>query len=64
MWKVVMAQLRKFLKGYGANLRVEQRKKRESLVEEIDKLAKADKLDRKGWAERMELEGELVAVYK
>jgi hypothetical protein len=23
MWKVVMAQLRKFLKGYGANLRVE-----------------------------------------
>jgi hypothetical protein len=59
-----MAQLRKSLKGYGANLRVERRKKRESLVEEIDKLAEADKLDRKGWAERMELEGELVAVYK
>jgi hypothetical protein len=60
MWKVVMAQLRKFLKGYGANLRVEQRKKKEKSVDELDrldKLAGADNLDRKGWAKRMELEG-------
>jgi hypothetical protein len=55
------------LKGYGANLRAEERKKKEKLVVEIDRLdkvAEADNLDRKGWAKRMELEGDLVAVYK
>jgi hypothetical protein len=45
------AQLRKFLSGFGTNLRAKQRKKKEKLEKEIDhldRLAEADKLDAKG----------------
>jgi hypothetical protein len=57
-----MARLRKFLRGCGANVRGEVRRKKTELSQEInrlDDLAEQGGLDKDGWAKRYQLEEEL-----
>jgi hypothetical protein len=55
MWQGMMAKLRKFLRGYGANLRGDQRRKMGELkrkIAQLDEMAERDELDVGGWGER------------
>jgi hypothetical protein len=67
MWQGMMAKLRKFLRGYGANLRGDQRRKMGELkrkIAQLDEMAERDELDVGGWGERYNLENDLAQLYK
>jgi hypothetical protein len=67
MWQLMMGHLRKFLRGYQANIRGGQRRLKEGLIAEIDKLdKKAEEVDMEvaDWKKRNNLEAELVELYK
>jgi hypothetical protein len=63
MWQVVMTNLRRFLRGYGANFRGGRggyRRRKAELVEKIvvlDKKVKEGNLDSEEWSQRYMLEG-------
>jgi hypothetical protein len=64
---LVMAKLRKFMKGYGANISRELRRRKAELSEEIkklDDLAEEVGLDNDGWARRYKLEEEVAKFYR
>jgi exonuclease III len=64
LWQHITRGLRKFLKGWGANLGRERRLFREDLVnriQELDAKTDADGLDEVGWALRYSLEDQIIA---
>jgi hypothetical protein len=63
----MMARIRKFLRGFGSNIRGDHRSRKEELkrdIAELDKKADRGELDGPRWATRYRLEEELVQVYK
>jgi hypothetical protein len=55
LWQGMMAKLRKFLRGYGANLRGDQRRRMGELKRKtthLNEMAQRDELDVGGWEER------------
>jgi hypothetical protein len=67
MWHMVMTQLRKFLKGYGANLRGDIRRRKAELgglIAELDKKADTGQMRGEEWSQRYSLEEELAKIYR
>jgi hypothetical protein len=63
MWQWMMAHLRNFLRGYEANIKGDQRKRKDDLkrcIAELDEKADKDELDSVGWANGYCLEEELI----
>lgn len=62
-----MSALRKFLKGYGANVRGEYRRRKSELLEKIRQMdfqGDVRGLNEEEWELRYKLEGELTELYK
>jgi hypothetical protein len=67
MWQIVMAQLRKFLRGYGSNIRGDQRRRKVGLLEKLkslDEKVENDGLPESEWIKIFVVKEELVQVYK
>jgi hypothetical protein len=67
MWQIVIPNLRKFLEGYGANVRGKYRRRKGELLREIkvlDDKAERDEMGNNDWVKRYDLEEELISVYK
>jgi hypothetical protein len=67
MWQIVTAQLRRFLRGYGANIRWYHRRWKQGLLEKLkllDEKAENDGLLESEWIKISVVEEELVQVYK
>lgn len=65
-WHVLMPILRRWLRGWGANLNSEQKRRKKALerqLEAINKRADERDLFEHEWAERYELERELEDIY-
>jgi hypothetical protein len=67
MWQIVMAQLRKFLRGYGSNIRGDQSRRKVGLLEKLkslDEKVENDGLPESEWIKIFVVKEELVQVYK
>ena len=66
LWQLLSAGLRRFLKGWGANLGRESRQRKALLladIQELDRLADLIDIDEDGWALRYHLQDQMVHLF-